>query len=396
MRESQKRTLPRSDCRQRSPPHPINRVAPFVRIVWLPSIGIGGRFASESMAALPRIPHGTRRGGPSQAQSHAFKDMWTWGPDAQRALNQTAERHLEAGALLDSFQRVFPGDNMIAYLAMMAVRLIEMQRVLRPSGSIYLHCDPTASHYLKILLDTIFGVVNFRNEVIWQRTTPKGHAFTRFPSTHDVLLSYGKGVQTTWNPQYVPHRQSYIASHYGNIDEETGRQYMLDNCLNPNRDRPNLTYEWNGLTRVWRWTKDKMQAHHDSGRLVYSKSGMPRYKRFLDEMSGTPVTSIWTDIPPVNSQAQERLGYSTQKPLALLERIISASSNEGDIVLDPFCGCGTAIEAAENLKRQWIGIDVTYLAIHVIEGRLLRLSRRPSKNDTSSSGAQRIQMMRER
>lgn len=147
---------------------------------------------------------------------------------------------------------------------------------------------------------------------------------------------------------------------------------MLDNCLNPNRDRPNLTYEWNGLTRVWRWTKEKMQALHDSGRLVYTKSGMPRYKRFLDEMQGTPVTSIWTDIPPLNSQAEERLGYSTQKPLALLQRIILASSNEGDIVLDPFCGCGTAIEAAQKFNRQWIGIDVTYLAIHVIEGRLVK------------------------
>lgn len=318
------------------------------------------------------VIYGTKRGGPSQAQSHAFKDMWSWGPDAQRALNQTAERHLEAGALLDSFQKVFPGDNMIAYLAMMAVRLIEMQRVLKTTGTLYLHCDPTASHYLKILLDTIFGVANFRNEIIWQRTTPKGHAFTRFPSTHDVILSYGRSEQTTWNAQYIPHRQSYIDSHYSNIDAETERRYMLDNCLNPNRDRPNLTYEWNGLTRVWRWTKEKMQALHDSGRLVYTKSGMPRYKRFLDEMQGTPVTSIWTDIPPLNSQAEERLGYSTQKPLALLQRIILASSNEGDIVLDPFCGCGTAIEAAQKFNRQWIGIDVTYLAIHVIEGRLVK------------------------
>lgn len=322
--------------------------------------------------ATYNVLYGTKRGGASQAQSHAFEDTWTWGPKAHRALNETAERHLQAGAILDAFNKVFEGSNMMAYLAMMAVRLIEMRRVLRPTGSLYLHCDPTASHYLKIILDTVFGAEQFRNEIIWQRTTPKGHAFTRFPSTHDVLLSYGGGGEVTWNPQYLPHREEYIESHYSNMDRDSGRRYMLDNCLNPNPDRPNLTYEWRGLTRVWRWTKEKMQALHDEGRLVYSKSGMPRYKRYLDEMRGTPITSVWTDIPPLNSQAQERLRYPTQKPLALLGRIITASSNPGDVVLDPFCGCGTAVEAAEKLNRKWIGIDITYLAIHVIEGRLLK------------------------
>jgi site-specific DNA-methyltransferase (adenine-specific) len=145
---------------------------------------------------------------------------------------------------------------------------------------------------------------------------------------------------------------------------------MLDNCLNPNPDRPNLTYEWKGVTRVWRWTKEKMQALEDEGRLIYTRSGMPRYKRYLDEMAGTPLTSVWTDIPPINSQAQERLGYPTQKPVALLERIIGASSNAGDIVLDPFCGCGTTIHAAQKLGRAWIGIDITHLAISLIERRL--------------------------
>jgi DNA modification methylase len=322
--------------------------------------------------AIYGVIYGTKRGGASRAQSHAFEDAWTWGEDAQRALDQTAERHLAAGTLLDAFQRVFETSNMMAYLAMMAVRLIEMRRVLKSTGSLYLHCDPTASHYLKILLDVIFGKENYVNELIWERTNTKGHAFTRFSSSHDTILFYSKGPNYTWNPQFLPHSESYIKSHYSNVEEETGRRYTLGDCLNPNPDRPNLTYEWNGLTRVWRWTKDRMQKNHDDGRLIYTKTGMPRYKRYLDEMSGTPISDVWTDIFPINSQAEERLHYPTQKPLALLERIINASSNPGDVVLDPFCGCGTAVEASQKLKREWIGIDVTYLAIHVIEGRLVK------------------------
>jgi DNA modification methylase len=322
--------------------------------------------------AIYGVIYGTKRGGASRAQSHAFEDAWTWGEDAQRALDQTAERHLAAGTLLDAFQRVFETSNMMAYLAMMAVRLIEMRRVLKSTGSLYLHCDPTASHYLKILLDVIFGKDNYVNELIWERTNTKGHAFTRFSSSHDTILFYSKGPNYTWNPQFLPHSESYIKSHYSNVEEETGRRYTLGDCLNPNPDRPNLTYEWNGLTRVWRWTKDRMQKNHDDGRLIYTKTGMPRYKRYLDEMSGTPISDVWTDIFPINSQAEERLHYPTQKPLALLERIINASSNPGDVVLDPFCGCGTAVEASQKLKREWIGIDVTYLAIHVIEGRLVK------------------------
>ena len=245
-----------------------------------------------------------------------------------------------------------------------------LQRVLKPSGSIYLHCDPTASHYLKLVMDAVFGPEHFRNEIVWQRSTPKGHAFTRYPSAHDLLLFYGKDATSVWQTQYSPHRAAYLKSHYSHIEPGTGRRYRLDNCLNPNPNRPNLTYEWNGHVRVWRWTKGKMQQLHDEGRLVYSPSGIPQYKRYLDEMPGSPVTSVWTDIPPINSQAKERLGYPTQKPLALLERIINASSNPGDVVLDPFCGCGTAVHAAHKLGRRWIGIDITYLAIGLIRRRM--------------------------
>ena len=267
--------------------------------------------------------------------------------------------------------RTFLGDNdLLAYLAMMAPRLVELRRVLKTTGSIYLHCDPTASHYLKFLMDAVFGPENFRNEIIWKRSDPKGHAFTRYPSSHDLLLFYAKGPQPNWHTLYLPYRDEYLKSHYTQVEPETGRRYRLSDCLNPNPNRPNLTYEWKGQLRVWRWTKEKMQQLQDHGRLLYTRSGMPSYKRYLDEMPGTPLTSVWVDIPPINSQAQERLPYPTQKPVALLERVINASSNEEDIILDPFCGCGTAIEAARKLDRRWIGIDITHLAIGLIKNRL--------------------------
>jgi site-specific DNA-methyltransferase (adenine-specific) len=307
----------------------------------------------------------------SEAQIEAFEDTWHWGHEAESAYDEVMKSaNTEAASLLRAMRGFLGENDMMAYLAMMAVRLLELHRVLKPTGSLYLHCDPTASHYLKLLLDAVFGHEKFRNEIIWQRTTPKGHAFTRFPSSHDVIFFYVGGPSATWHTQHIPHREAYIESHYSNIESGSSRRYMLDNCLNPNPDRPNLTYEWHGHTRVWRWTKEKMRQLHDQGRLVYTKSGLPRYKRYLDEMAGSPVTSVWIDIPPINSQAQERLGYPTQKPLALLERIIQASSNEEDIVLDPFCGCGTAVHAAQKLGRRWIGIDITCLAISLIERRL--------------------------
>jgi DNA modification methylase len=311
-----------------------------------------------------------RDGTQAASQIKAFEDTWRWDEGAARAFQEVVEAGGRVSQAMQAF-RTFLGDtDMLAYLAMMAPRLVEVRRVLKPTGSIWLHCDPTASHYLKMLMDAIFGPEHFRNEIAWQRSTAKSHAFTRFPVAQDTILYYGKSDGVTWNPAYLPHRDAYLERHYSNIEEGTGRRFTLGDCLNPNPDRPNLKYEWHGQTRVWRWTRDKMQANHDAGRLVYTKSGMPRYKRYLDEMPGTPVTSIWTDIPPINSQAQERLGYPTQKPEALLERIIAASSNEGDVVLDPFCGCGTMIAAAQKLKRQWIGIDITSLAITLIRHRL--------------------------
>ena len=311
-----------------------------------------------------------KNGNQAASQIRAFEDTWTWSQDDEEVFADIVTKGGRVADCLKAFRTFLGPCDMLAYLVMMAPRLIELRRIMKPTASIYLHCDPVASHYLKLLLDAIFKPDMFQEEIIWQRSTAKGHAYTKFPSAHDTLLFYSKTEKTVWNLQYLPHRDEYIKSHYGSIEPETGRRYTLGDCLNPNPDRPNLTYDWNSHHRVWRWTRDKMQRFHDDGRLIYTRTGMPRFKRYLDEMPGTAVTSVWADIPPINSQAQERLGYPTQKPEALLERIIKASSNEGDLVLDPFCGCGTTIAAAQKLNRRWIGIDVTYLAIALMKNRL--------------------------
>jgi site-specific DNA-methyltransferase (adenine-specific) len=211
---------------------------------------------------------------------------------------------------------------------MMAARLVELHRVLKPSGSLYLHCDPTSSHYLKIVLDTIFNIQNFRSEIIWRRTNAKGLAFTRYASNHDLIFYYSKSEKFIWNPQYTEHNPEYLEKFYKYIEPETGRRYRLADLTNPNKNRPNLTYEFLGVNRVWRWTKERMQKALDDGIVVQSKPGaVPALKRYLDEQEGTPVDDIWSDILPIQAQAAERMGYPTQKPIALLERIIQASSN---------------------------------------------------------------------
>ena len=256
------------------------------------------------------------------------------------------------------------------YIDFMRPRCVELHRVLKKTGSFYYHCDWHASHYVRVMLDQIFGADSFQSEIIWKRTTAKGLAFTGFPNNHDTIFYYTKSHEFRFNRPY----QKYDAN---NLDEKTatkyshrdadGRIYRLDNLINPNPDRPNLTYEFLGVTRVWRWTKERMEEAYKQGIVVQTKpGGVPQLKRYLDEQEGRPIDTVWTDIPPINSQAQERLGYPTQKPLALLDRIIKASSIENEIVLDAFCGCGTALVAAENLGRQWIGIDISPTACRVM------------------------------
>jgi DNA modification methylase len=258
-----------------------------------------------------------------------------------------------------------------AYIDFMRPRCVELHRVLKKTGSFYYHCDWHASHYVKIMLDQIFGQNQFQTEIIWRRTNAKGLAFRSFPNDHDSVFYYTKSDDYTFNRQYLPHDEDYIKDFYKYVEPETGRQYQLADLTNPNKDRPNLTYEFLGIKRVWRWTKERMQEAYKKGLIVQSSpDAVPRLKRYLDEQEGIPVDSIWADIPPIQSQSEERLGYPTQKPLALLDRIIKASSNPNDIVLDAFCGCGTALVAAENLGRQWIGIDVSPTACRVMAKRL--------------------------
>jgi site-specific DNA-methyltransferase (adenine-specific) len=220
-------------------------------------------------------------------------------------------------------------------------------------------------------MDSVFGGTNFRNEITWKRSHPKGLAFTRFASIHDVIFSYVKDRDhAIWNQTYTPHNPKEMFKQYNLVDENE-RRYQLTSLLNPNPNRPNLTYEFLGVTKVWRWTQERMMAEYNNGRIIVPKQGkgIPRYKRYLDEQEGIPIGDSWDDIGI--AAGKERLGYPTQKPLALLERIIKASSNEGDLVLDPFCGCGTTVVASEKLQRRWIGIDVTHLAIALIKKNLL-------------------------
>jgi DNA modification methylase len=306
------------------------------------------------------------------AQVKAFEDTWTWDQEAAREYEETVEAGGRVADALRAFWTFLGPSNMLAYLAMMAPRLVELRRVLRPTGSIYLHCDPTASHYLKMLMDAVFGPQFFRGDITWQRSATHSDA-KRWSPVADTLLYYGRTGSVIWNAIHLPHGEQYLKTKYRYVDEN-GRRFRLDNMRSPH-PRPNLTYEYRGYKphpNGWAVSLEKMEELDRQGRLSFPRlpDGRIQLKRYLDEMSGVLLGNVWTDIPPINSQAAERLGYPTQKPLALLERII-ASSNPGDLVLDPFCGCGTAVIAAEKLKRNWIGIDITHLAMTLIKNRLM-------------------------
>ena len=305
-------------------------------------------------------------GQSSDAQIQAFDDTWHWGSMAEETYDQLTQGQNQAVASMISAMRQFIGTNqMMAYLVMMAARLIELHRVLKPTGSLFLHCDPTASHYLKVVLDTIFGPEHFNNEIVWKRFNFHADAH-RFGRITDRILYYTKSDHFVFNKLKVPFDEEYIQSKFTHKDHD-GRIFRLDN-LNPPGGRGPV-YEFHGVTKAWRYTQENMLKLEADGK-IYSESTIPQVKRYLDELDGSAVHELFDDIPPINPQAVERLGYPTQKPVALLERIIQASSNPGDIVLDPFSGCGTAISAAQKLGRRWIGIDITYLAIAMHKNRL--------------------------
>ncbi|HUP01905.1 MAG TPA: DNA methyltransferase [Gemmatimonadota bacterium] len=317
---------------------------------------------------------GHREGHPAPAQIQAFEDTWRWDQAAAEAYTETVETGADVSRALQSFRTVLGDSDMLAYLSMMAPRLVELRRVLKDTGSIYLHCDPTASHYLKLLLDSIFGPQNFRNEIVWKRTTAHSDS-GRAGRIHDILLFYSKGDSYTWNKVFQPYDPEYVEKYYRYVDELTGRRYASGDVAAAGAGPAKY---FKGVLREpppgshWRFSQEKIDQFVSEGRIYFTKNGFPRYKRFLDEMSGTPLQDIWADkdVQPVVSWSSEGLGYPTQKPEALLDRIIQASSNESDVILDPFCGCGTTIAAAQKLGRQWIGIDITHLAITLIRHRL--------------------------
>src|SRR5665647_3095564 len=315
-------------------------------------------------------------GEQAASQIRAFEDTWTWSMEAELALEAMIVEGGQVSVAMQALRKLLGTSNMMAYLAMMAPRLVELRRVLKPTGSIYLHCDPTASHYLKLLLDAVFGPQRFLNEIAWKRWSAHSDA-KRYAAVHDVLFYYGKSSQVTFNKQHMPYDDHYVSTRFKLVDSE-GRRYAEQSLVSPS-PRPNLTYAFtasNGVTyeppgRGWSISREVMERWDREGRLHFPKAGgRLRRKDFLDEHPGPPLTDMWTDIYGIGGSSGERLGYPTHKPEALLERIIAASSNEGDVVLDPFCGCGTAVDAAQKLGRRWIGIDVTYLAIALIRRRL--------------------------
>ncbi len=313
----------------------------------------------------------------SAAAGAAFKDTWTLSDLDGAWMGLIAD---EKPAMYQVLQAagLTHGKGMQSYLCMMAVRLLEMRRVLRvlkDTGSIYLHCDSTASHYLKLLMDSIYGERNFRSEIIWKRTTAHNDGAQgrrQHGRVHDIIVFYSNSDEWTWNSIFINYDRDYVDRFYRHVDAETGRRYTLDKLTAPGgASKGNPQYEVMGVTRYWAYSRENMQALIDAGRVVQTKPGtVPRYKRYLDEMLGVPLQDLWVDIGPLASRSKERIGYPTQKPLALLERIIKASSNEGDIVLDPFCGCATACVAAENLGRRWIGIDISSKAVELVNMRL--------------------------
>ena len=309
----------------------------------------------------------------SEAAGAEFKDTWTLNDIAVEWHGLIAEENPELYKVIDA--TMTKSDR--AYIIYMAIRLLEMRRILKSTGSIYLHCDPTMSHYLKLVMDAIFGRKNFKSEIIWKRSSAHSDARQgrkQHGRIHDIILFYAKTDNWTWNLKYTSYDQDYIDNFYRHTEENTGRKFRLDNLTGPGgAAKGNPQYEVMGVTRYWRYTQEKMQQLIDAGRVVQTAPGrVPAYKRYLDEMPGVPLQDIWVDIKPIQAQAKERVGYPTQKPITLLDRIVQASSNPNDVMLDPFCGCATACIAAEKNVREWVGIDISPKAVDLVKSRMVK------------------------
>ena len=328
--------------------------------------------SSRNYNVLFKDEHGTE----SEAQITAFEDTWHWNLEAEHTYTDLLTEAPDHVAKMIESLRGFIGENqMMAYLVMMAARLVELHRVLKHTGSLYLHCDPTASHYLKIILDTIFSPQNFVSEIVWKRTSAHSSA-NRPGAVHDLLLFYAKASHYTWNQQYQPYDEEYIETFFEHVDPD-GRRWKRTDLTGAGISRGESGKPWRGIDvtakgRHWAFVPSELDRLDAEGHIHWPQKsdGMPRLKQYLEDMPGVPLQDVWTDIPPMHNLSAERLGYPTQKPLALLDRIIQSSSNPGDVILDPFCGCGTAIASAQKLGRKWIGIDITHLSIALQKYRL--------------------------
>ncbi len=319
-----------------------------------------------------------------------FQDRWRWDEDTHPDWHDAIQDEYPAAWAVIDWSRMTYGDDMGAFLCFMGVRLMEMRRVLRPDGSIYLHCDPTASHYLKTLMDAIFGRKQFRNEIAWQRTNAHNSA-RRYGPVHDMLLFYSNSDAYHWSDPRLEYSEEYIERHYRHTDPDTGRRFQRVDLTGSGTRNGESGLPWQGVnpTAVGRhWAlpgavltkhdinagtvQQKLDALNAAGAIYWPEksSGKPRLKRYADELAGLAIPDVWTDINPISAHAIERMGYPTQKPLALYDRIIKASSNAGDVVLDPFCGCATTPIAAERLGRQWVGMDIWEGAHEIVIKRL--------------------------
>jgi DNA modification methylase len=319
-------------------------------------------------------------GQPVPEQEEAFCDAWEMDPEKEEMVRRMPIVFREYGAdddliqfwraWIDALRHTQP--RLLAYLVYMSYRLFEMRRILKSTGSIYLHCDPTASHYIKVIMDGIFGHNNFRNEIVWQRTGAHSDA-RRWGRVTDNLLFYTKSDKWTWHQEYVPYSTEYVAERYKYQDDD-GRRYWR-NTMTAAGPGPARTFRGETLEPPagthWRFSQTEIERMEAENRIYYSPSGKPYVKSYLDERKGRPVQNVWTDITMTKSGA-ERLGYPTQKPIALLKRIIGASSNPGDVVFDPFAGCGTAVYAAHTLGRKWIGCDIAILSVKLVRDVLLK------------------------
>jgi site-specific DNA-methyltransferase (adenine-specific) len=318
---------------------------------------------------LFRAPTGEQ----SESQIEAFEDTWEWGITAEHAYDEVlSSGNSDAAEMLRAMRSFLRENALTAYLAMMTIRIIELHRVLKKTGSVYLHCDTTASHYLKIILDAVFGADRFLNDITWKRTSAHNDG-NRYGRIQDRILFYSKTNRRTF--QHIGGLYSEEQLDRFRIVEGQ-RRAKAENLTAPHFSATR-TIEWRGThpgaQRQWRFGLEELERLWADGRILTKKDGKPRkdgLKEYLDECETPALQDLWTDIPRIANTSAERLGYPTQKPLALLERIISASSNEGDLVLDPFCGCGTTVHAAEKLGRRWIGIDITHLAVRLIQKRL--------------------------